>query len=169
MPCPDRGPAGEAPLPPRVEVTEPLTPRDVAVLVVAGFLVQDGDPLTRDRRNDGTGGGEERVVDERPAVSLVRGVVALANSGVRNSAGAQFFVLVSDARHLDATEERACAGGSGPLDSAAAGPVAQLVEHRTENAGVASSILAWATTNPGRQRRRVVRGQLQAAGALGPR
>src|SRR5262245_28269602 len=27
------------------------------------------------------------------------------------------------------------------------GPVAQLVEHRTENAGVASSTLAWATTD----------------------
>ena len=34
----------------------------------------------------------------------------------------------------------------GRLGSAPRGPVAQLVEHRTENAGVASSTLAWATT-----------------------
>ena len=32
------------------------------------------------------------------------------------------------------------------LNSALRGPVAQLVEHLTENQGVASSILAWATT-----------------------
>ena len=136
-------PAGEAPLAPLVEVPQPATPRDVAVLdvdrfgevrielladlapttaahfaalarrdyydgtsihrVVPDFLVQGGDPLTRDRdpRNDGAGGGEEHVADERPAVSLVRGIAALANSGVSNSAGAQFFILVSDARHLD--------------------------------------------------------------------
>ncbi|MGH7286478.1 MAG: peptidylprolyl isomerase [Myxococcota bacterium] len=136
-------PAGEASLPPLVEVPQPATPRDVAVLDVEGFgevrielladlapvtaahfaalarrdyydgttfhrvvpvfLVQGGDPLTRDRdpRNDGVGGGKERVADERPSLSLVRGIVALANTGVANSAGAQFFILVSDARHLD--------------------------------------------------------------------
>ncbi len=71
--------------------------------VVPGFLVQGGDPLTRDRdpRNDGAGGGAERVADERPSLSLVRGIVALANSGSANSAGAQFFILVADARQLD--------------------------------------------------------------------
>jgi hypothetical protein len=45
------------------------------------------------------------------------------------------------------TARRGCADGARLL-CRAFGPVAQLVEHRTENAGVASSILAWATTPP---------------------
>jgi cyclophilin family peptidyl-prolyl cis-trans isomerase len=71
--------------------------------VVPGFMIQGGDPNTRDRdpRNDGQGGGEERVPDERPTLSHLRGIVALANRGVPNSASAQFFILVADARHLD--------------------------------------------------------------------
>jgi len=71
--------------------------------VIPGFMIQGGDPNTRDRdpRNDGQGGQRERVVDERPALRHVRGIVALANRGVRNSSGSQFFILVADARHLD--------------------------------------------------------------------
>ncbi len=71
--------------------------------VVPGFVIQGGDPNTRDRdpRNDGLGGGEPLVPDERPAVSHVRGIVSLTNRGFPNSAGMQFFILVADARHLD--------------------------------------------------------------------
>src|SRR5262245_11670856 len=71
--------------------------------VVPGFMVQGGDPNTRDRdpRNDGMGGQTERVPDERPAVSHVRGIVALANRGFPNSAGSQFFIVLADAPHLD--------------------------------------------------------------------
>lgn len=71
--------------------------------VVPGFMLQGGDPNTRDRdpRNDGLGGGEPLVPDERPAVSHVRGIVSLTNRGFPNSAGMQFFILVADARHLD--------------------------------------------------------------------
>ena len=71
--------------------------------VIPGFMIQGGDPNTRDRdpRNDGLGGQQERVPDERPNVSQLRGLVGLANRGVRDSGGAQFFVLVGDARHLD--------------------------------------------------------------------
>jgi peptidyl-prolyl cis-trans isomerase B (cyclophilin B) len=71
--------------------------------VIPGFMIQGGDPNTRDRdpRNDGLGGQQERVPDERPNVSPLRGLVGLANRGVRDSGGAQFFVLVGDARHLD--------------------------------------------------------------------
>jgi cyclophilin family peptidyl-prolyl cis-trans isomerase len=71
--------------------------------VVPDFMIQGGDPNTRDRdpRNDGLGGQQERVGDERPSLSQLRGLVGLANRGVRNSGGSQFFILVADARHLD--------------------------------------------------------------------
>jgi peptidyl-prolyl cis-trans isomerase B (cyclophilin B) len=71
--------------------------------VVPGFMIQGGDPNSRDRdpRNDGMGGQQPRVKDERPAVSHVRGVVSLANRGVPDSGATQFFVVLADARHLD--------------------------------------------------------------------
>ncbi len=71
--------------------------------IVPGFMIQGGDPNTRDRdpRNDGQGGNEHAVRDERSAVSQVRGIVSLAHRGVPNSAATQFFIAVADARHLD--------------------------------------------------------------------
>jgi peptidyl-prolyl cis-trans isomerase B (cyclophilin B) len=71
--------------------------------VIPDFMIQGGDPNTRDRdpRNDGFGGQQEQVADERPNLSQLRGLVGLANRGVRNSGGSQFFILVADARHLD--------------------------------------------------------------------
>jgi cyclophilin family peptidyl-prolyl cis-trans isomerase len=71
--------------------------------VVPDFMIQGGDPNTRDRdpRNDGLGGQQERVEDERPALSQVRGIVGLANRGTANSGGSQFYILVADQRHLD--------------------------------------------------------------------
>jgi peptidyl-prolyl cis-trans isomerase B (cyclophilin B) len=65
-------------------------------------MIQGGDPNTRDRdpRNDGLGGSEPLVPDERPGVSHVRGIVSLANRGFRNSRSMQFFILLGDARHL---------------------------------------------------------------------
>jgi cyclophilin family peptidyl-prolyl cis-trans isomerase len=71
--------------------------------VIPGFMVQGGDPNSRDRdpRNDGHGGQQERVADERPELSQLRGMVSLANRGVPNSSGSQFFILVSDSQHLD--------------------------------------------------------------------
>jgi peptidyl-prolyl cis-trans isomerase B (cyclophilin B) len=71
--------------------------------VVPDFMIQGGDPNTRDRdpRNDGLGGSQPLVPDERPAVSHVRGIVSLANRGFPSSGAMQFFILVADARHLD--------------------------------------------------------------------
>jgi cyclophilin family peptidyl-prolyl cis-trans isomerase len=71
--------------------------------VIPDFMIQGGDPNTRDRdpRNDGMGGQQDRVEDERPDVSQLRGVVGLANRGVPNSGGSQFYILVADQRHLD--------------------------------------------------------------------
>jgi peptidyl-prolyl cis-trans isomerase B (cyclophilin B) len=71
--------------------------------VAPGFMIQAGDPNTRDRdpRNDGNGVPGHEVHDERPAVSHVRGMVSLANRGFPNSGSTQFFILLADARHLD--------------------------------------------------------------------
>jgi peptidyl-prolyl cis-trans isomerase B (cyclophilin B) len=71
--------------------------------VVPGFMIQGGDPGTRDRdpRNDGMGGQDQLVEDERPALSHRRGIVSLANRGVPNSGGSQFFILLEDSGHLD--------------------------------------------------------------------
>jgi peptidyl-prolyl cis-trans isomerase B (cyclophilin B) len=71
--------------------------------VAPGFMIQGGDPNTRDRdpRNDGLGGLRLTVADERSAVSHVRGIVSLANRGLPNSGSTQFFVVLDDARHLD--------------------------------------------------------------------
>ena len=72
--------------------------------VVPGFMIQGGDPNSRDRdpRNDGLGGTQPIVADERPDVSHVRGIVSLSNLGLPNTGAMQFFIVVGgDARHLD--------------------------------------------------------------------
>jgi peptidyl-prolyl cis-trans isomerase B (cyclophilin B) len=71
--------------------------------VVPGFMIQGGDPNTRDRdpRNDGLGGNDLTVADERPPQSHVRGIVSLAHRGLPNSGATQFFIVLADSRHLD--------------------------------------------------------------------
>jgi peptidyl-prolyl cis-trans isomerase B (cyclophilin B) len=71
--------------------------------VVPGFVIQGGDPNSRDRdpRNDGQGVLGHDVRDERPAVSHVRGIVSLANRGSPNTGSTQFFIVLGDARELD--------------------------------------------------------------------
>ena len=71
--------------------------------VVPGFMIQGGDPNSRDRdpRNDGLGGPAHKVPDEFGETSFVRGTVAMANIGYPDSAGSQFFVVLEDNRELD--------------------------------------------------------------------
>lgn len=71
--------------------------------VIRGFMIQGGDPRSRDRdpRNDGTGGVDQSLPDEHSAAPFVRGVVALANRGKTGSNSSQFFILQSDHRDLD--------------------------------------------------------------------
>lgn len=70
--------------------------------VMPGFMIQGGDPLSRDRdpRNDGMGGPDWKIPDEASGIRHVRGIVSMANAGP-NSGGSQFFILVADAPHLD--------------------------------------------------------------------
>lgn len=71
--------------------------------VVPDFVIQGGDPNSRDRdpRNDGQGGREEEIAIEASDVTFVRGVVAMANRRGASTSGPQFFVTVEDRPDLD--------------------------------------------------------------------
>ena len=71
--------------------------------VIPGFMIQGGDPNTRDRdpNNDGNGDPSVRIDDEFGDASFVRGVVGMGNLGRSNSTGSQFFIMHADNRSLD--------------------------------------------------------------------
>src|SRR4051812_31507650 len=72
--------------------------------VVKGFMIQGGDPLTRDAANEdswGTGGPGHKVKAEFNEKAHVRGVLSMARSQHPDSAGSQFFVCLGDAKFLD--------------------------------------------------------------------
>jgi cyclophilin family peptidyl-prolyl cis-trans isomerase len=71
--------------------------------VIPDFMIQGGDPNTRDRdpRNDGQGGLEPVAPDEFSEISHLPGIVSLANRGGEGTAGTQFFIVLEPARPLD--------------------------------------------------------------------
>ena len=79
--------------------------------VIPGFMIQTGDPLTKDpktpREMMGTGsakdekGNELRIKAEFNDVSHVRGVLSMARAQDPNSASSQFFIVVKDSTFLD--------------------------------------------------------------------
>lgn len=71
--------------------------------VIPDFMIQGGDPNTRDRdpSNDGRGGSAMEIPDEGRDAPLIRGAVALANRGFPSSNSTQFFIMQSDRRSLD--------------------------------------------------------------------
>src|ERR1051326_758499 len=72
--------------------------------IVKGFMIQGGDPLTRDPdREDewGTGGPGHNVKAEFSNRSHQRGVLSMARSSDPDSAGSQFFICLGDASFLD--------------------------------------------------------------------
>ena len=72
--------------------------------IVKGFMIQGGDPLTKDPRQEsrwGTGGPGHRVKAEFNNRSHVRGVISMARSQDPDSAGSQFFICLADAKFLD--------------------------------------------------------------------
>ena len=71
--------------------------------VIPGFMIQGGDPKSRDRDpgNDGQGNPELRLADEFGAASFLRGVVGMGNKGRPNSTGGQFFIMQADNSSLD--------------------------------------------------------------------
>jgi len=71
--------------------------------IIPAFMIQAGDPNTRDRdpRNDGSGGPGYTIEGELSNTAHVPGVVSMAHSGQADSAGSQFFIVVGNASHLD--------------------------------------------------------------------
>ncbi len=71
--------------------------------VIPGFMVQGGDPNTKDnnRANDGTGGPGYTIDAEFNDIHHARGILSMARSQDPNSAGSQFFIMVDDAPYLD--------------------------------------------------------------------
>ena len=71
--------------------------------VIPGFMIQGGDPNSRDHdpSNDGRGGSDTDLPDELSPAPFDRGVVALANRGRRNSNSSQFFIMQSSNSELN--------------------------------------------------------------------
>ena len=72
--------------------------------IVKGFMIQGGDPLTKDATMAsrwGTGGPGYQIKAEFNDKSHVRGVVSMARSQNPDSAGSQFFICLGDAKFLD--------------------------------------------------------------------
>ncbi|TSC68283.1 MAG: peptidyl-prolyl cis-trans isomerase B (cyclophilin B) [Parcubacteria group bacterium Gr01-1014_72] len=76
--------------------------------VIRGFMIQGGDPLTKDdaqKMRWGTGGPGYSFKDEINDEKIVRGVLAMANAGP-NTNGSQFFIVSApatswlDGRHM---------------------------------------------------------------------
>jgi len=71
---------------------------------VKGFMIQGGDPLTKDEANKdmfGTGGPGYQIKAEFNDRKHVRGVISMARSRNPDSAGSQFFICLDDAAFLD--------------------------------------------------------------------
>ncbi|PYQ20483.1 MAG: peptidylprolyl isomerase, partial [Acidobacteria bacterium] len=73
--------------------------------VIPGFMIQGGDPNTKDRNasrdRHGTGGPGYTIKAEFNDVAHKRGVVSMARSNEPDSAGSQFFICVKDSPFLD--------------------------------------------------------------------
>ena len=65
--------------------------------VIPDFMIQGGDPNSKDDNwaNDGTGGPGYQFEDEFNSHKLVRGTLAMANSGP-NTNGSQFFIVTAE-------------------------------------------------------------------------
>jgi len=71
--------------------------------IVKGFMIQGGDPLSKDPNNPyvGTGHPGYRIKAEFNNRPHVFGVISMARSQDPDSAGCQFFICTGDARFLD--------------------------------------------------------------------
>jgi peptidyl-prolyl cis-trans isomerase B (cyclophilin B) len=72
--------------------------------VIAGFMIQGGDPLTKDEANKarwGTGDPGYKIKAEFNNKPHVRGVLSMARSNDPDSAGSQFFICHAPAPSLD--------------------------------------------------------------------
>src|SRR5204862_64461 len=72
--------------------------------VIKGFMIQGGDPKTKDPALEGewgTGDPGYKIKAEFNDKSHTRGVLSMARSNDPNSAGSQFFICLGEAKFLD--------------------------------------------------------------------
>ncbi len=72
--------------------------------VIPGFMIQGGDPNTKDltkKETYGQGGPGHNVKAEFSDTPHKRGIVSMARAQDPDSAGSQFFIVVEDSRFLD--------------------------------------------------------------------
>ncbi len=71
--------------------------------IVAGFMIQGGDPLSKDAKNPdvGTGSPGYRIKAEFNSNKHLFGVLSMARSQDPDSAGSQFFICLGAATFLD--------------------------------------------------------------------
>ena len=71
--------------------------------VIAGFMIQGGDPNTKtaNRGSWGTGGSGKNIKAEFNDVSHRRGILSMARAAQPDSASSQFFIVVKDSPFLD--------------------------------------------------------------------
>lgn len=72
--------------------------------VIPGFMIQGGDPNTKDVNavgRYGTGGPGYQIKAEFNSVPHERGILSMARSQSPDSAGSQFFVMHAKSTHLD--------------------------------------------------------------------
>ena len=72
--------------------------------VIPGFMIQGGDPNTKDSMQKGAygqGGPGHNVKGEFSDLPHKRGVVSMARAQDPDSAGSQFFIVVEESRFLD--------------------------------------------------------------------
>ena len=73
--------------------------------IIPGFMIQTGDPNTKDLEIDrslwGTGGPGYSINEEFNTLQHDRGMISMARSHDKNSAGSQFFIVHKDSNFLD--------------------------------------------------------------------
>jgi peptidyl-prolyl cis-trans isomerase B (cyclophilin B) len=72
--------------------------------VIPGFMIQGGDPNTKDLNKPdtyGQGGPSQRLKAESNDIPHRRGILSMARTSDPNSAGSQFFIVVKDSNFLD--------------------------------------------------------------------
>jgi len=71
--------------------------------VIPGFMIQGGDPNTKnpDKSMWGQGGPRYNLKAEFSSRSHLRGIVSMARAADPDSAGSQFFIVTSDSTFLD--------------------------------------------------------------------
>jgi len=73
--------------------------------IIPGFMIQTGDPNTKDPDVDrslwGQGGPGYQINEEFNTLQHDRGIVSMARSNHPDTAGSQFFIVLEDSNHLD--------------------------------------------------------------------